>query len=110
MVRRVMFTSSVTTRTLVASSSAGSFITVPFTSERAKSPMLMASPMPSVRCRHGSPRRSSASSAMSSWMSAAVWKCSIAAAADVARVMSPPTARQAAKQMSGRWRLPPFWL
>ena len=110
MVRRVISMSSAITRTLHASSSTGSFTTVPFTNDNAKSPMLMASPMPSVRCKQGSPRRSSASSAMSSWMSAAVWKCSMAAAALVARAMSPPTARQAAKQMSGRWRLPPFLL
>ena len=43
----------------------------------------------SVRCMHGSPRRNSASSAMSSWISAAVWKCSMAAAALVASFMSP---------------------
>ena len=43
---------------------------------------------------------------MSSWISAAVWKCSIAAAAGHACFGSPPTASHASRQMSGRWRLP----
>lgn len=67
----------------------------------SKSPQLVAMPMPWVRCMHGSPRRSSPWSAMSSWMSAALWKCSMAAAGASASVKVPPTAWQASMQIKG---------
>ena len=54
----------------------------------------------------GLPRRSCPLSAISSWMSAPDWKCSIAAAALRALSKLPPTAVAASMQISGRWRLP----
>ena len=72
----------------------------------ARSPQLMARPVPSVRCIQGLPRRSCPLSAMSSWISAPDWKCSIAAAALRALSKLPPTAVAASIQISGRWRLP----
>ena len=69
--------------------------------------MLMATPVPSVTYVHGSPRRSSDLSAMSSWMSAALWKYSMAAAVESAVSGAPPTASQPSSASAGRVRLPP---
>ena len=69
--------------------------------------MLMATPVPSVTYVQGSPRRSSDLSAMSSWMSAALWKYSMAAAVESAAAGSPPTASQPRRASAGRVRLPP---
>ena len=44
---------------------------------------------------------------MSSWMSAAAWKNSMAHPAEIAFMGSPPTASHASMVMAGRARLPP---
>ena len=67
----------------------------------------MATPVPSVTYTHGSPRRSSLLSAMSSWMSAADWKYSMAHATESASCARPPTASAPSRQSAGLVRLPP---
>lgn len=106
MVRTIISVSSWSTRSFTPASSVGSSRTVLVTMVSARSPQLMASPVPSVRCMQGLP--AAQLTVIGDVVVDERTRLEMFDGRRGAAALSklPPTAVAASMQISGRWRLP----